>query len=235
MYVHNVSGTLKTSSCSSHSFCPPLSMGLHPSVLAPQLWSFHHFYLSLACCAFSPHRFTSSLPLCLHTNPFSSLLFSFTKAQPCTPAHSIVLSLLDIILFFLPLQLPLPPSPRVLLLVIIMHNAISYQFAIVYFLLGIHNPLHTSLSAFCSSWPAFHPLYYVSPSFSASHKHLYLLLCVQCPYKKCSSTPFWLCFSFFQISMKKHQERTTPDGLDYTKAAMFCFLTILLFIAKTAA
>lgn len=169
MYVRvcvYVRGTQKTSSFLSHSFCPPLSLGLHPSVPAPQLWSFHHFYLSLVCCAFSPHRFTSSLPLCPPTSPFPlcaflPLLFSFNKPHSCTPRSLHRATSPWLHPFSPPLPLPLPPSPPVLLRVI-MHHAISYQFVILYFLLGIHNPLHISPSVFCSLWPAFHLLNYLA-------------------------------------------------------------------------
>lgn len=60
--------------------CLSLSLCLYPSVPVPQLRSFHHFYLSLVCCTFSPHRFTSPrFPLAFSPSlPLSMLLFSCT-------------------------------------------------------------------------------------------------------------------------------------------------------------
>lgn len=88
--------------------CLSLSLCLYPSVPVPQLRSFHHFYLSLVCCTFSPHRFTSPrFPLAFSPSLHVVVLLYLTPHS--FPTTSILLPLLDSILF---LPLPLPPSLR---------------------------------------------------------------------------------------------------------------------------
>lgn len=95
--------------------CPPLSLRLFPSVPAPQLWSLHHFYLSLVCCAFSPQCFTNRPPSFL-SGPLS---LCRSHSIPCI----IFMLLLDSIGPLLPLS-----SPHPILLHVIMHHASSYLF-----------------------------------------------------------------------------------------------------------
>lgn len=141
------------------SLCPQLSLGLHPSVPVPQLWSFHHLYLSLVSCAFSPHRFISSHP-CHHPPfPFRARLplSSFSEPPSCIPPSSyppitpIMPPFLDSILL-LPL---LPPSRRPSSC---HHVIMPFRFVTFCFLLGIYNPLQISLSVLCSLCAAFHLL-----------------------------------------------------------------------------
>lgn len=123
----------------SPSVCPWASAVILPSFLS----------LPGVLCFFasSLHQLPSLPPT---YPPFLSVpftLFSFNTPPYCmstpppTPPNFIVLPLLDSILF---LPLPLPPSPPVLLHVI-MHHPIPYHFVTFCFLLGIHNPLHISV------------------------------------------------------------------------------------------
>lgn len=171
--------TLKTSCFFSHSIpplCPPLSLCLSPSVPVPQLRSFHHFYLSLVCCAFSPHRFTSRLPL--WPPFFLSLSLPHCRSHPipdstspaCSPPFHHAIS---------PWLHPFSPTatPSLIPLVlthVIMHHAISYRFVTFCFLLGIHNLLYYlslsfSLCVLCfifSTWSNY--LAFISVSLSVS-------------------------------------------------------------------
>lgn len=123
-------------------FCVSPALPLRSSAAAspsvPQLRSFHHFYLSLVCCAFSPHRFTTSLLPCLLHHPPIPLcavpspppLISFKKAFLIHPPPHLSLT----VIFS---SLPSPPA----LLHVTMHHSISYQIVTFCFLLGIHNLL----------------------------------------------------------------------------------------------
>lgn len=157
---------------------------------APQLRSFHHSHPSLACCAFSPHRFTAPLqppppPLRLPTSPVgirfpSPLPLLVLLCRHATPtAHLPQTASAPPLLDSIP---PLPAATRLLRSPsfpgVTMHHAISYRFVTFRFSLGIHNPLHVSLSVFfCSSRAVFHLVY--MKQLSAFH---------QCP-RLCSYLP----------------------------------------------
>ena len=132
------------------SLCPPLSIRLSPrhscdpSINSISPWWAVLFRLIASPDPFLPHHpIFLSVPLSLCC---SCSISHFPARRPPPPTPPCYLSLTPSVLF----HHSLLHSP--VLLRVIMHQAISYQFVTFCFLLGIHNPLRISLSSLCAAF-----------------------------------------------------------------------------------